>query len=314
MENFVNIQPKFVQAINNAKATNRLGHATLIEGSSKFVLDKAIQYIILSLYCDEPVPCLVCDSCRRIAEDHLSDILIYDLSIEALRKENILKIQKSFSQTAIEAGSKQVYVIKNIELASSIALNSLLKFLEEPMPGVYAIFTTNNTSKVLDTVVSRTNVYRIIPQDINVLVDILYKKFPRTSVDLALQITNDEVFIQYVLESDVFSLFENNISDLILSLTDNNFYLNAYEVLNSLDKEDFRLFLELFYVCMTNPYNLTNYGFSDSVETFILNQPEYDGILDTIISSRLKLETNTNLALILDQFSIELEGKIHENN
>ncbi len=60
-----------------------------------------------------------------------------------------------YSRAGLESCNIRIYVIKNIEYASKYILNSLLKFVEEPPKGVYAIFTTRNYNAVLPTIRSR---------------------------------------------------------------------------------------------------------------------------------------------------------------
>mgnify|MGYP002233092403 CR=1 FL=1 len=48
--------------------------------------------------------------------------------------------------------------MENIENSTVEAMNSLLKVLEEPIAGVYAIFTCQNLNRVLPTIQSRCQV------------------------------------------------------------------------------------------------------------------------------------------------------------
>ena len=59
--------------------------------------------------------------------------------------------------------SRKVYadIIHLIEKATIGAMNSLLKFLEEPVDDVVAIITTQNISKVLATIISRCQLIRL---------------------------------------------------------------------------------------------------------------------------------------------------------
>jgi hypothetical protein len=62
---------------------------------------------------------------------------------------------------SLEVNGKKIYIIHLIEKATIGAMNSLLKFLEEPVDDVVAIITTQNISKVLATIISRCQLIRL---------------------------------------------------------------------------------------------------------------------------------------------------------
>lgn len=61
-----------------------------------------------------------------------------------------------------------IYIINLVENMNVQAINSLLKFLEEPPANTYAFLTTENETKVLPTILSRCEKLRmlLIPKDI----------------------------------------------------------------------------------------------------------------------------------------------------
>ena len=74
---------------------------------------------------------------------------------EAIKKEEIDRLQMRFSHTASTALGRKVYVLNHFENSSAGAMNSLLKFLEEPASEVYAIVTADNAWRILETIRSR---------------------------------------------------------------------------------------------------------------------------------------------------------------
>lgn len=310
MRNFTKTQTKFVNLINNSKLLNKMPHALMIEGSSSLLLDKAVEYTIASLLCEHVEPCFNCEVCSRVLQGNITDVIIYDLSDNTLRKEYVLDIQHRFSKTALEETNKQIYVIKYIENSTSIALNSLLKFLEEPNDNVYAIFTTRNIEKVLDTIVSRSIVYRLAQNNIDQLKEIYYGNFTKVDVDLVSLITNDEVFMERVLTSEVFKKFKENINQFFSSLFIGDFFIIVNELLSDCEKDELSIFFELFYVCLINVEYLALLGVKEEMLEKIHNKINYDKLLDTVLSSRLQLNTNMNKALLIDKFSIEAEEAI----
>lgn len=85
-----------------------------------------------------------------------SDFVFLDGSRrEAIKKEEVDNIQRRFSLTASSDTGRKVYVITHAENSSLSAMNSLLKFLEEPADNVFAVLTADNIERILPTIRSR---------------------------------------------------------------------------------------------------------------------------------------------------------------
>lgn len=123
---------------------------------------------LLCEHCDENgFACGHCDVCRRVAEGNFSDLMILDGSEASIKKEMILGIRDKFSKTALETYGKKVYIVNACDNATPEALNSLLKFLEEPTNDVYAILITNRIESLLDTIISRVQNIKFKPLSIS---------------------------------------------------------------------------------------------------------------------------------------------------
>ncbi len=96
------------------------------------------------------------DTAAAIYRGDYGDFIFLDGSRkEAIKKEEIDSLQQRFSRTASGGFGRKVYVIHRFENTSIGAMNSLLKFLEEPSSEVYAILTADNAERVLETIRSR---------------------------------------------------------------------------------------------------------------------------------------------------------------
>ncbi len=71
-----------------------------------------------------------------------------------IKKEQIKQLITELNQTSL-VGNLRIYLIKGIDLISSAAVNSMLKFLEEEPDNVYGVFLTTNINNVLPTFYSR---------------------------------------------------------------------------------------------------------------------------------------------------------------
>ncbi len=149
-------QPIAYQILKNSLMSDSYAHAYLFYGDKGCgKMDTAI-FLAQSLMCEhEGFACEECDICHRVKNNNYTDLLIIDGSIKTIKKEDILNIQEEFSKTAFEAAQKKVYILNLIENATVDALNSLLKFLEEPQSDVIAILITESIDQILPTIISR---------------------------------------------------------------------------------------------------------------------------------------------------------------
>ncbi|MGL4616834.1 MAG: hypothetical protein ACRCUM_01215 [Mycoplasmoidaceae bacterium] len=92
---------------------------------------------------------------KKIDNNNYYDYIEYDLYLEDIKIEEIRELKRKFYSISLENAGYKFYVIRNIELLSPIAANSLLKFIEEPPSNTVGIFTCRNSNKVLPTIYSR---------------------------------------------------------------------------------------------------------------------------------------------------------------
>ena len=159
-------QPVVFRAMYNALKDNRVANAYLFTGPETPAKKDAAVLFAQSLLCTEGnvFGCESCNICSRIQENIHPDVIILDGKEKAVSKNDVDDIQSRFSKTALEGGNgRKVYIILNLENASPAAMNSLLKFLEEPASGVTAVLTTDNLSRILPTIISRCTVLPFRP-------------------------------------------------------------------------------------------------------------------------------------------------------
>ncbi len=307
MKEFVKMQKKFVELINNTHKFQIIPQAVLIEGLNELALNKAVSYLCGAIFCNDEKYNFEDEKNHKYLNRLSSDIIEYDLKDENLKKEDILRIQAQFSKTALEVSNKQVYIIKNIDKASSLILNSLLKFLEEPHNNVYAIFTTKNSSKVLETITSRMIKIQLASNEITYIKESYYENYLHEDVDFVCLISNDEIHIKEILDSEIYTVYKNEINNILDAKDKGNLFIYLYGLLNDCEKEDLRIFFELFYVTILNIEVVSLLEISEENIDKIKNNKQIDLILDLILSSRLQLDTNMNKSLLIDEFSIKLE-------
>lgn len=115
--------------------------------------------------------------------------------IKVFQIENIIE---TFSTTSI-MGSYSIYIIKEAEKLNLSSANKILKFLEEPEKNIVGFFITSSVSKILPTIKSRCELFKInyMLEDIKDVLSITeeqYKYFEET-MDFAFKLNSTKKYI-----------------------------------------------------------------------------------------------------------------------
>lgn len=157
------LQPGLLAQFQTILAQKRLSHAYLFSGNFGS-FDLAL-YLAQSRFCealsDQNLPCQSCRPCRLVAAGEFTDVTIVEPSGQLIKTEQIRHLVKDFSQSGYE-GTCQVFIIKNADKMHPNAANSLLKQIEEPTSPYYVFLLTSDESKVLSTIKSRCQIYRLV--------------------------------------------------------------------------------------------------------------------------------------------------------
>lgn len=213
---------KFSEYLLKAKTNNSFPHALLITTNGCINYDnlikkylKTILCSIKTLYCDE------CATCNIINNETYINLIVIDAFESQLNKESVLSIQKSFSNSITSKENINLYVIKNIENANKVSINSLLKFVEEPPINTFALFFTKNQSLVIDTIVSRC-------QKINILNENNYEdEMINECFSDVKQYENFKLLFDYNIEIE---FYRNLVSKL--SINDQITFINKFKKLD----------------------------------------------------------------------------------
>ena len=156
-------QPIVYQTFVNSIRRKTLSHAYLLSGNPGTPLFAVAKYLAKSILCDDPDPlaCENCITCIRIDSDNYPDVIVLDGGKATIKKEDVLNIETRFEKTALESKNIMIYIINLVENMTTEAVNSMLKFLEEPDSPVYAFLTTNNENNVLPTILSRCQILHL---------------------------------------------------------------------------------------------------------------------------------------------------------
>jgi DNA polymerase-3 subunit gamma/tau len=149
-------QGHVAQALSNAIATGRVGHAYLFCGARGVGKTSAARILAKALNCREgpaPVPCNRCEICRSIGFGDDIDVLEID-GASNRGIDEIRQLRQNVNVRPSRARLK-VYIIDEVHMLTREAFNALLKTLEEPPEHVKFIFCTTEPTKIPVTILSR---------------------------------------------------------------------------------------------------------------------------------------------------------------
>ncbi len=157
-------RPRLAGLMKGAFRQGKPAQAYLLWGSPRCDFLAAGRFLAQSFLCEKGgLACGQCPTCRRFSEGVHPDFIQLDGFDSAIRKDDVEALKNAFAMTAVESKGRMVYLIAACGNMTNEAANSLLKFLEEPAPGITAILTTSNLETVLPTIVSRCETVKLQP-------------------------------------------------------------------------------------------------------------------------------------------------------
>ena len=275
-------QPIIIKTFTNALKNGHISHAFLLSGNAGMPLKDSALYLAKSLLCDDPNPlaCNNCITCLRIDEGNYADVIIIDGETNKIKKNDIAKVIDTFDKTALEAKGIMIYVINLVEMMTPVAINSLLKFLEEPGKNIYAFLTTENEAKILPTILSRTQILRFKNVPIKEIIDdALSEGVSLDDAELLSPFYSDGKLIKDIVESNNYQLAKNALDeqlDALLSNKDEAIYSCQKNIIPMLkNNESVKLFLKFLSLIFQDLLN-------KKVNTKVMLST-YDKILDELL-------------------------------
>lgn len=177
------IQDDFFQLISKEIKNNRVSHAYLIETNDFLEIDKFIKIFVKMLLCSDgnySNNCSKCNICNLVDNSSYPDLKIVDTDGAFIKKEQLMEVRDDFkSKSAF--GDRQIYVIKDASRLNASSGNTMLKFLEEPSNNIIAILLTKSRYNVMETILSRCQIFSL-KSDINVSFDDNFYKLLETLI------------------------------------------------------------------------------------------------------------------------------------
>ena len=315
-------QPIIYQTFTNSLKNHTLSHAYLIVGNPGTPLLETAKFLAKTVLCDDPSPlaCSNCITCLRIESENYPDVITLDGSKATIKKEDVLNIESRFEKTAFETKGIMIYIIHLVENMTLEAVNSILKFIEEPEGGVYAFLTTNNVNNVLPTIVSRCQLLNLKSVDRKeVIQDAIDLSINPEDAELLSYFYNDSELIYKLLndedESENYFISKKAVLGLLNSLNEGNYKDALYyeqKVIIPLikTKEEMRFFIDLLTEFFEDLLNkkcgreilLKSY---DTILTSLSSKlPHIESSLSELLKQRNLVNMNVNISLQLDHLTM----------
>ncbi|MBS4179756.1 DNA polymerase III subunit delta' [Lederbergia citrea] len=151
-------QPFAAKMLKNSIEKKRVAHAYLFEGDHGTGKRAASMLMAETLFCEKLInnyiPCGSCINCKRIKTGNHPDVHVVQPDGLSIKIEQIRSLRTEFSKSGVES-NKKLYIIIDAEKMTISAANSLLKFLEEPNSETMAFLVTDQSQRILPTILSR---------------------------------------------------------------------------------------------------------------------------------------------------------------
>jgi DNA polymerase III subunit delta' len=312
-------QPLVWKTFSHALSEHRLAHAYLLSGEAGTPLKETALFLAKSILCDNPDPMAdeTCLTCTRIDHRTYSDFLFLDGEKDSIKKEDVQEILGDFSKTPLEEKGIMVYIIHLVENMTVEAVNSLLKFLEEPSKNTYAILTSENEARLLPTVVSRCESMRMLlaPRE-EVIAEAVTLGVEKKDAELLAYFCNSGELISLEVKEEGYasakSAFETSLAALSKprSAAIYAFEKNIIPFVGK--KEDARYYLDMLSLAFKDlialkekrPINLSSYA--TLLGPLSEKLPHLSDSLLEIMKCRGELDLNISVSLLLEHLANDL--------
>ncbi len=302
----------------------RLSHAYIFEGHAGTMKLEAALFFASMLLCTDKeshLPCETCNNCLRVAHMTHPNLHIVEPAKKQIVKEDIKALQHDFNRTALESGPK-IYIINHANTLNAHAANALLKFLEEPHEDIYGILITDDTSHLLPTLVSRSQIVPFHPlPDSSIEQALLDLGYDQTAARLASRLKNTIEEAETYLEDEGLHDIIDGVSDVYEALLVEGTALNVFqEGLEIYLQNDTEKVLDVFIHYQKDLIygKINNQGdvvFADSAEITQSLSERYElkdllALLQRFMAVKASLAYYINIRLAIDNVMLELERRL----
>ena len=156
-----------IDKLNSIITNNKLTHAYLFEVNNydddfKVILN-FVKMILSNTTYDEVINSDI-NYFKQIDDNKYIDLFIVEPDGNNIKKNQMIDLMTEFNDKSF-LNNKRIYIIKECDKLNASSANTILKFLEEPNDNIIGILLTDNRYRVIDTVLSRCQIYSFDSND-----------------------------------------------------------------------------------------------------------------------------------------------------
>lgn len=159
---------KLYIAIQSSVSQGSFPHGVLVECQNEKEGEDFARFIANCLVCrGNNKPCGVCSDCLKAQKNGHPDITEMDGIKGKSRNFTVDAVREIRDDAFIvpNESDRKIYILKNAQNMNEQAQNAILKILEEPPTYVFFIIVTTSKSTMLETVLSRVQVYSLLSDE-----------------------------------------------------------------------------------------------------------------------------------------------------
>ena len=322
-----NKQPIIYRTFVRSLQNKHLSHAYLISGNPGTPLLEVAKHLAKSILCDNPDPlaCNNCITCLRIDDNNYPDFIVLDGSKNVIKKDEVGNVETQFEKTPFETKGIMIYIIHLVENMRVEAVNSILKFLEEPNSEIYAFLTTNNENSVLPTIISRCQHLRLkLVNRQEVINDAIDLNVPKEDAELLSYFYNDGELIYDILqdekENDNYVNAKEAFVEFLSTLTKDDkreaIYFSQKSIIPLIkSKESARFFLDILAEAFEDILNIRHdkspilTSYATILQELANKLSNVSESLIEILKTRNTINLNVNTSLMMDHLVFKIIGE-----
>lgn len=225
MNTIEKLQPTLVRQFSQIIGAGNLSSAYVFAGASGTGKAALAQWIAMRLFCQnvhDGRPCGQCAECQRVRSGNHPDVVWLKTAAKSIKVDDVRAMRQEMSKTGVE-GNRRVFVIEDAEKLTAGAENSLLKYYEEPVPGMTIILTTAAKNQLLPTIRSRAQVISFPkPPAASVAEALVAQGADARLAAVAANLTADTAAAQALVEDEQFAKRTTAVLQLVSQLGKND--------------------------------------------------------------------------------------------
>ncbi|WP_029513136.1 DNA polymerase III subunit delta' [Mycoplasmopsis primatum] len=296
------IDKNLEKILHNSLEQNKISHCYLLCASPKINVDESVLYFINKLNNS---------NIQSLDENTLPANVLY--LKDTLSKEKITSVLESSSLSPFSENTYKIIVLRNIDNASSNALNAMLKSIEEPSSKTVFLLTTNRIKLVLPTILSRSVVIHIkSPSYTELEKELMQNGYNEEQAKFYSYIFADISQAKELLKPESYDLVQELVQTILLSLK-NKYYL--YIFLTQFCKKDKKETFLFLILCLKFLFTLTwskkvimNPNMKKLAKKLIGVKIDFFAIFKAIEDFLRSVETNENYFLQAERLLTKIMG------